>query len=353
MALPKIQTDLLGRFFVQFYSLARWFYRGTIWIYSRQGFYMNVSVILPCYNVEKYIERCLNSLVQQTMGDIEIICVDDKSTDKTRDIIQQFANADKRIRAIFLDSNHGPGYARNIGMHNANGEYVSFIDPDDYIDTNFYAVLFDLAQSQNLDVAKGGFFLTDIANGTEHVSKQNKSIDTNQVLFSGEHHSAIYRREFLIKNAIEYPTDVVTGEDSVFLSRLATKNKKIATTDTVFYHYMFNRPGSLDSANFSHAKVMAIISVLNYKVAMLPTINYDSGFIEQHILLNFIYIFNKNMEQADDKKLLFDWLVKHRKLFPNDMLMRHYGNRRARAIQHGNFKRFVSPKRRFLFLFKI
>ena len=86
---------------------------------------------------------------------------------------------------------------------------------------------------------------------------------------------------------------------------------------------------------------------------MLPTINYDSGFIEQHILLNFIYIFNKNMEQADDKKLLFDWLVKHRKLFPNDMLMRHYGNRRARAIQHGNFKRFVSPKRRFLFLFKI
>ena len=160
---------------------------------------MNVSVILPCYNVEKYIERCLNSLVQQTMGDIEIICVDDKSTDKTRDIIQQFANADKRIRAIFLDSNHGPGYARNIGMHNANGEYVSFIDPDDYIDTNFYAVLFDLAQSQNLDVAKGGFFLTDIANGTEHVSKLNKSIDTNQVLFSGEHHSAIYRREFLIK----------------------------------------------------------------------------------------------------------------------------------------------------------
>ena len=92
-----------------------------------------VSVILPCYNVAKFMEPMFTSLRNQTIKDIEIICVDDKSTDDTIKKIRDFIKSDNRIRLYKLNKNTGASHARNYGLKKSNGKYVCFLDPDDYI----------------------------------------------------------------------------------------------------------------------------------------------------------------------------------------------------------------------------
>jgi len=111
--------------------------------------HIKVSVILPCYNVEPYLAQCLDSLIGQTLHDIEIICVDDKSTDNSLKIMREYAKRDKRIRIITSNKNHGQGLARNRGIQLARGEYIGFVDPDDWVSLDYYETLYN--QAQNLD----------------------------------------------------------------------------------------------------------------------------------------------------------------------------------------------------------
>ena len=99
-----------------------------------------ISVVVPVYNVEKYLKECIDSIINQTLEDIEIICVNDGSTDSSLEILNNFAEQDNRIKVI-TQSNQGLSAARNTGIKYANGEYISFIDSDDYIDTSLYETL--------------------------------------------------------------------------------------------------------------------------------------------------------------------------------------------------------------------
>ena len=115
---------------------------------------IKVSVIVPVFNTEKYLEKCLNSLINQTLQDIEIICINDGSTDKSADIIKKFANKDSRFKLI----NHEPnkqGAARNTGMKIAKGEYIGFVDSDDWVDLEYYEKLYNAAKRHNFDIALG------------------------------------------------------------------------------------------------------------------------------------------------------------------------------------------------------
>ena len=93
-----------------------------------------VSVIIPVYNVEKYLPKCLDSLLGQTMANIEAVCVDDASTDRSGKILEQYAARDGRVKFFSSDGNAGPGRARNLGLEKATGEYVMFCDPDDWFE---------------------------------------------------------------------------------------------------------------------------------------------------------------------------------------------------------------------------
>ena len=111
-----------------------------------------VSVIVPIYNVEKFLKRCLDSIINQTLKDIEIICVNDGSTDGSAEILDQYKNLDNRI-IVLNCKNQGPSVARNTGMKIARGEYVSFVDSDDWIDNDFLEKLYVAAKKHDADAA--------------------------------------------------------------------------------------------------------------------------------------------------------------------------------------------------------
>ena len=113
-----------------------------------------ISVIVPIYNSNKYLNRCLDSIKNQTLEDIEIILVNDNSTDNSLDIMNQYKQVDSRFKIIDLHTNKGPGYARNIGVSEATGKYIGFVDSDDYISKDMYKELFFCAEYNNVEIAK-------------------------------------------------------------------------------------------------------------------------------------------------------------------------------------------------------
>lgn len=113
---------------------------------------IKVSVIIPVFNTEKYISKCLSSLVNQTLDDIEIICVNDGSTDNSLEIIEKIANNDARIK-IINQEHKKQGAARNSGLKIAEGEYIGFVDSDDWIDLNYYEMLYNTAKKYDADIA--------------------------------------------------------------------------------------------------------------------------------------------------------------------------------------------------------
>ena len=113
---------------------------------------IKVSVIVPIYNVENYLKKCLDSIINQTLKDIEIICINDCSTDSSKDIVLEYIQKDKRIKLINHEENQGLGFARNTGFDNSSAEYISFIDSDDFISNDYIEHLYDTAVKYNADI---------------------------------------------------------------------------------------------------------------------------------------------------------------------------------------------------------
>ena len=111
-----------------------------------------VSIIVPVYNVEKYIEKCLNSLVNQTLEDIEIILVNDGSTDKSQTIIEQYQKKYPDVIKAYSTKNGGAAKARNYALEHVTGEYIGFVDSDDYISEEMYEKLYNQAKKENADI---------------------------------------------------------------------------------------------------------------------------------------------------------------------------------------------------------
>ncbi len=122
-----------------------------------------VSIIVPCYGVEKYLDRCMKCLVNQTLRDIEIILVDDVSPDRVPEMCDEWAKKDNRIKVIHKKRNEGLGYARNTGLEVATGEYVAFVDSDDYLDTQAYESYYVAAKELDADAVFGGVYVENLS----------------------------------------------------------------------------------------------------------------------------------------------------------------------------------------------
>ncbi len=182
-----------------------------------------VSVIIPVYNTERYLRRCLDSVCNQTLSDIEIICVNDCSPDNSLDILNEYATKDSRIKIIDFKENKGAAVARNTGINETQGEYIAFLDSDDYPNIDFYENLYNVAINNGADIAKGAYrypnnFIPDI--------EFNKKIIEDKNNFSYGYCSAIFKKELIKKNNIQFPK-LIDMEDPVFAYNAAIKANKI------------------------------------------------------------------------------------------------------------------------------
>jgi len=197
---------------------------------------IKISVIVPVYNVELYLRRCLDSLVNQTLKDIEIICINDCSPDNSIVILEEYAKKDKRLKIINFEKNQGVSAARNIGIKQARGEYIGFCDSDDYVDLNFFEKLYENNNDGKLDIIIGGLKVKhrnkekyDTLPIFEEISKKKFP---NLFFFV-----AIYRRNLLKNNRIKFPPFVFC-EDVFFCCKIYLLTKKIKAIDGIFYHYI-------------------------------------------------------------------------------------------------------------------
>ena len=117
-----------------------------------------VSVVVPIYNVEKYLRVCLDSLVGQTLKEIEIICVDDGSTDSSKEIIREYVKKDARVKMIAKEKNSGYGNSMNQGFDMAGGDYIGILESDDFAEPTMYEKLYAAAHENSLDMAKSSFW---------------------------------------------------------------------------------------------------------------------------------------------------------------------------------------------------
>ena len=188
-----------------------------------------VSVIIPVYNTEKYLRKCIDSICNQTLSDIEIICVNDCSTDNCFEILKKYLKKDKRIKLINLDINGGAAKARNFGIESAKGEFVGFVDSDDFLDPDFYEKLYNEAKKNNADASKGNY--KSAKDGAVDY-ELNKKIEEDKNNFAYGYCSAIFKRSIITTNNILFPTNLSDMEDPVFTVKFTQCAKKICIVDT-------------------------------------------------------------------------------------------------------------------------
>lgn len=215
---------------------------------------MKVSVIIPVYNVENYIAECLESVVCQSLTEIEILCIDDCGTDNSMKIVNEYAKRYPNIRIIYHKKNLGLATARNTGIRNALGEYIGFVDSDDFISRNFYEVLYSIAKNKNADIVESTIYLYHDNNHTFEEYKLNRDIEDkndsdtsiNKLRLyrsSGMCWNKIYNRKLIIQHNIIFPEGLY-WEDNPFVVKAAYYASKIQHASSVNYIYR-QRQGSI------------------------------------------------------------------------------------------------------------
>lgn len=220
-----------------------------------------ISVIVPIYNVSAYLKRCVNSIIGQTYKDIEIILIDDDSTDDSGIICDQMGSRDERIR-VFYKENGGLSSARNFGLLQSNGDYVCFIDSDDIIAEYYIEVLLKLCIDYHVDIAVARY---SIFNGEtflfqrptdEHIDFYSGK-DAVNLLFGSDYvnyvvaWNKLYRKSLF--DDIRYPEGKY-NEDEAITYRLFYNSKTVAVSNAVVYGY-YMRPGSITKSAFSRKKL--------------------------------------------------------------------------------------------------
>lgn len=200
-----------------------------------------VSVIIPVYNTEQWLPRCLDSIIHQTLQELEIICIDDASIDGSRDILESYAQKDRRIRLLRNAVNAGVGASRNLGLRAATGDYVGFVDSDDFVLLSFYQRLVNAARE--VEIVKGdiwGFDNESEEPGTREYYAINPLVARNKNWFCYGFTSAIFKRELLERHAVFFPERMRTMEDPCFTIHAVLQARHVALVDDALYFYAEN-----------------------------------------------------------------------------------------------------------------
>lgn len=211
---------------------------------------LKVSIIIPAYNVEKYIEKCVESVVNQTYQNIEILAIDDGSKDNTGKILDELQLGDERIRVIHKE-NGGVSSARNIGLDMATGDYIAFLDADDYLSEDFVEYMLNIVKMTGADFCISRYFITK--EGEAQFPKQTiqtlTDVQGTALLLSPDMivgcHNKMYRRKLIEQNHLRFSTDLFYGEGLFFITTISQFAKCIAVGNRKVYFY---RKDNQDSA---------------------------------------------------------------------------------------------------------
>lgn len=221
---------------------------------------IKVSVIIPVYNVSKYLRQCLDSVVLQTLTDIEIICVDDGSTDNSLDILYEYSNKDKRFKVIRQD-NCGAGKARNTGLKVAKGKYLIFLDADDFSEKEMLEKAYQKAEKQNAEIVV--FNSDQYLEENQEYHKVNWTIRKKELppyrpmyfrnftdnvfkVFVGWAWDKLFLRDFVIKHELQFQ-EIRTSNDMRFVFMAIVLAKRIDIVDEVLIHQRRNNRDSLSN----------------------------------------------------------------------------------------------------------
>ena len=214
-----------------------------------------VSIVIPVYNVEKYLSQCLDSIINQSLNDIEIICVDDGSKDASGKILDDYAEKDSRIVVIHKE-NEGVAIARNLGVEKAKGQYLMFVDSDDVLIPTACESAYDIIVQDNSDIVIYGHSFLDNDNNVRTPSKflQDKHIQYDRFAQIPKDlmvyiWDKIYDLEFIKNNDIKFLTGCKTAEDIAFCWSCYLNNAKISVITAPLYNYRLNDEGAT-GANF-------------------------------------------------------------------------------------------------------
>ena len=212
---------------------------------------VKVSVIMPVYNADSYLRPALESALDQTLTDIEIICVDDGSTDTSLEIMKEYQDRDGRVR-IITETNAGPALARNNGIRRARGEYIAFLDADDFLEPTFLEVLYNLAKRDELDIAIADYDIYnsrkarfESATPPDHseifdegkVTSKNEYPDFILSSTTGAAWNKIFRRSFIEEKGLVFLQDVRIYEDVYFVTSAMSLAERVAKAHKVLMHH--------------------------------------------------------------------------------------------------------------------
>lgn len=270
----------------------------------------SISVIVPVYNVEAYLKRCLDSLILQSFSDFEILLVDDGSTDRSPEICDEYAEADKRVK-VFHTSNAGVAAARNLGLAYASGQYIMFVDSDDYVDSDFFKIMYDWIEHEHCDIVQCDFAVTSDSKCEFEKSGESYECETGRQafvrFFDGRYvgmyelWNKIYRKNLWCN--LEIP-QLSIGEDDAVLNEVYFRAKKIVFIHQKLYAY-FQSEQSAMRGSYSLKQLDAITSH-----EIKRRFFYDNHLEEYYLsndtlflarLLRHYYLLNYNLPDEKDK----------------------------------------------------
>ncbi len=293
-----------------------------------------ISIIVPIYKVEKYLNNCIESIINQSYKDIEIILVDDGSPDNCPAICDEYAARDNRIKVIHKE-NGGLMSARQAGLKACEGEYVGFVDSDDWIDRDMYINFADSIEKYHPDLAFCEFYCVLADKNDESRQKAGKEFFTKSdmikeiyptLLFRPPYYnfginpccwSKVFKKDLLEKNLLKVTTDIRIGEDAAFTYPCILDAQSVAYIDKPLYYYRDNNPGSMTSSYDINLENTILIpyEILKEK---FERVDYDFSSQLSYYLLYLVNFVVRNEASAANKKS-FSEKVKTFKRFAKDI----------------------------------
>lgn len=311
-----------------------------------------ISIIIPVYKVEKYISRCLDSILSQTFQDFEIILINDQTPDNSIKIAEEYAQHDKRIRILHNEENSGAGWSRMVGYTHAKGEYITFCDPDDYLPENALEVLYEaITQDKDADICIGDYqrvfsdgsksevFRNQLRYGHDKwgFAKSTLKYETPQYLWNKIYKTELFRHP----DIIAYKNFSKSSDEFLFFQVLQYCEKVINVNEVVYYYFDNNESASYNKSNSNALKAM--ITSLKYIENQYKE-KKDFAPIIQKVKTNK---FSKFITVADNDKELLKLIFKNNidYLFTPLNLLNNFHNSKALKV----FLTYLRAKIRMIF----